>query len=104
MSSHPFWVEGVDMRRWLHSPKVPARMQGNVMTGAISETAPFPKPTVSDVAFAWPLPKLASYIRQLTNSATQEALDALLGVVATVHDKSTLEPPDRLEAADRRCS
>lgn len=108
MASKPFWVEGVDMRRRLHSPKVPARTQGNVMSGAFSDTAPFPAPTVAEVASEWPLSKLACYIRQLTSSVTQEALDGMLGVVATVRDKAALniridsKPPMAVLMTDHR--
>lgn len=84
------WIEAVDMRRRMHSPKVPARLQRNVMTGAMSSTAPVTAPTAAEVISEWPLPKLASYVRQLTNSITQEGLDQMLDIVAAVRDKSAL--------------
>jgi hypothetical protein len=78
------------MRRRLYSPKVSPRIQHNVMAGALSSTAPVTAPTAAEVISEWPLPKLALYIRQLTNSVTQEALDQTLDVVATVRDKTAL--------------
>ncbi|PWY85041.1 hypothetical protein BO70DRAFT_379138 [Aspergillus heteromorphus CBS 117.55] len=73
MSSHLFWSENVDMRRRLQSPKCPPRTRGNVLSGAISNIA-----------------LLASYIRKLTNSVTQESLDQQLDSVATIRDKTAL--------------
>ncbi|KAJ5960048.1 Transferase [Penicillium vulpinum] len=108
LSAPLLWIEAIDMRRRMHSPKVPARMQHNVMTGAISSTAPVTAPTVAEVISEWPLSKIASYIRQLTNSITQEALDQMLDVVATVHDKTTLNiridshPPMSILQTDHR--
>jgi hypothetical protein len=84
------WIEAVDMRRRMHSPKVPTRIQHNVMAGALSSTDPASAPTAAQVISDWPLSQLASYIRRLTNSITQEALDQVLGVVATVRNKTAL--------------
>ncbi|KAJ6070371.1 hypothetical protein N7467_011690 [Penicillium canescens] len=108
LSAPLFWVEAVDMRRRLHSPKVAPRIQHNVMAGALSSTAPVTAPTAAEVISEWPLPKLASYIRQLTNSVTQEALDQTLDMVATVRDKTALNmqidayPPMSILQTDHR--
>ncbi|KAL2865303.1 transferase [Aspergillus lucknowensis] len=103
-----FWVEAVDMRRRFHSPKVPPRLQGNVMSAAMNTTAPVTQPTISEIISEWPFWKLAAYIRALTNSVTQESLDAMLNMVAMVRDKSTLniridsQPPMSLLQTDHR--
>ncbi|KAE8152514.1 transferase family-domain-containing protein [Aspergillus avenaceus] len=68
MSAHLFWAEAVDMRRRIHDPKPPARIQGNVMFAALSDTAPVARPTVAEIISEWPLSKLASYVRQMTDS------------------------------------
>ena len=85
-----FWAEAVDMRRRFHSPKVAPRIQHNVMSAALSINAPVPAPTAGEIISEWPLSRLAGYIRQLTNSTTQEALDEALSGVATVRDKTAL--------------
>ncbi|KXG50428.1 Transferase [Penicillium griseofulvum] len=108
LSAPLLWIEAVDMRRRMHSPKVPARIQHNVMTGALSSTAPVTAPTAAEVISEWPLPKIASYVRQMTNSITQDAIDQLLNVVATVRDKGALNlridshPPMSLLQTDHR--
>ncbi|KAL3432648.1 transferase family-domain-containing protein [Aspergillus tetrazonus] len=96
-----FWAEAVDMRRRMHSPPVPARLQGNVMSAAMNINAPaeITHPTIADIIShanpdgeaEWPLWRLASYIRQLTNSVTQERLDAVLTMVSRVRDKAALK-------------
>ncbi|KAJ5779433.1 Transferase [Penicillium paradoxum] len=108
LSAPLFWMEAIDMRRRMHSPKVPARIQGNVVTGARSYAAPVTAPTAAEVISEWSLSEIASYIRQLTNSMTQEALDEILDVVATVRDKTALNiridsyPPMTLLLTDHR--
>ncbi|KAL4895610.1 hypothetical protein BDV59DRAFT_211262 [Aspergillus ambiguus] len=89
MSAPLRWFEAVDMRRRLHSPKCPPRIQCNVMYAATSPTAPFPQPTAAEV-IEWPLLKLASYIRRLTNSVMQESLDQTLNMVAIIRGKMAL--------------
>lgn len=106
-ASHIFWAEAVDMRRRMHSPKVHPRIQHNVMYAALSNTAPVPQLTVDEILHA-PLSKVASYIRQMTNSVTQENLDKTLDVVATVRDKTSLNiridshPPMSILQTDHR--
>lgn len=102
------WVEAVDMRRRMHSPKVPPRVQGNVMSAALSSSASVTQPTVAEVISEWPLSKVATYVRQLTNSVTQEALDGMLDMVAMVRDKTALNirinshPPMSILQTDHR--
>jgi hypothetical protein len=108
LSAPIYWIEAVDMRRRFHDPKVPPRLQGNVMSAASSTTAPVPQPTASEIISDWPLWKLAAYIRALTNSVTQESLDQMLDMVAMVRDKSTLnvridaQPPLSILQTDHR--
>ncbi|KXH35282.1 hypothetical protein CNYM01_07973 [Colletotrichum nymphaeae SA-01] len=85
-----FWCETIDMRRPLHSPKVPARTQQNVMYVAMSTTAPVEQPTVSELISDWPFWRIARYIRQLTDSVTQGSLDETLEMVAKIRVKSSL--------------
>ncbi|KAK4232880.1 hypothetical protein C8A03DRAFT_48384 [Achaetomium macrosporum] len=100
-------AEAVDMRRRMHSPRVHPRIQHNVMYTALSNTSPVPQLTVDDILHA-PLSKLASYIRQLTNSVTQENLDKTLDMVAMVRDKTSLNiridshPPMSILQTDHR--
>ncbi|KAL2138699.1 hypothetical protein VTI28DRAFT_6372 [Corynascus sepedonium] len=107
-SSPVFWAEAVDMRRRMHDPPVHPRIQHNVMFAALSSTAPVPPLTFDEVLNA-PLSRLASYVRRLTNSVTQENLDVTLGqVVARVRDKTSLNirsdshPPMSILQTDHR--
>ncbi|KAL2818574.1 transferase [Aspergillus granulosus] len=108
MSSSLFWAEAADMRRRFHSPKVPQRLQGNILSGGISATAPVTAPTISEVISEWPFWRLAAYIRELTNSISQENLDKMLDMVAMVRDKSALNiridahPPMSILQTDHR--
>ncbi|KAE8374234.1 transferase [Aspergillus bertholletiae] len=108
MSSSIFWAEAVDMRRRMENPKVPPRIQGNIMYAALSSTAPVPQPTLAEVISEWPFPKVASYIRQLTNSVTEENLSQTLDMVATIRDKAALNvrinsyPPMSILQTDHR--
>ncbi|KAM0259147.1 hypothetical protein ACHAPA_010881 [Fusarium lateritium] len=92
-TSKLFCCEAIDMRSQMHNPKVPPRVQHNVMFAAASLTAPAEQPTVAQVISDWTFPQLASYIRQLTDSVTQENLDETLEMVATVRDKTSLNTP-----------
>ncbi|KAK1639831.1 hypothetical protein BDP81DRAFT_391885 [Colletotrichum phormii] len=85
-----FWCETIDMRRRLHSPKVPARTQQNVMYVAMSTTAPVEQPTISELISVWPFWRVARYVRQLTDSVTQESLDETLKMVAIIRANSSL--------------
>ncbi|KAF5668354.1 acetyltransferase [Fusarium heterosporum] len=103
-----FWAEAIDMRRRMHSPKVPPRIQHNVMFAAVSPTAPVEQPTVAQVISEWSLSDLATYIRKMTDSVTQESLDETLEMVATVRDKTSLniridsQPPLSILQTDHR--
>ncbi|KAI6785937.1 uncharacterized protein J7T54_006276 [Emericellopsis cladophorae] len=70
------WVEAVDMRRRFHEPRVPARIQGNVVWVVL---------TVSYHGY----PRYRC-IRQLTNDATQDAVSARLAAIAPIRDNTTL--------------
>ncbi|KAK1144060.1 hypothetical protein N8T08_005722 [Aspergillus melleus] len=108
LSQPIFWSEAVDMRRRFHSPKVHSRLQGNIMFAAFSPSAPVPQPTLAEVISEWSLPQLASFIRRLTNSVTQENLDEALSAVALVRDKTTMNirinsyPPLSILQTDHR--
>ncbi|KAF4984965.1 hypothetical protein FDECE_16931 [Fusarium decemcellulare] len=107
-ASNLFWSEAIDMRRRMHSPKVPPRVQHNVMFAATSPTAPVTQPTVAEVISDWSFSQLASYIRKLTDSVTQENLDKTLEMVAMVRDKAALniridsQPPMSILQTDHR--
>ncbi|KAL4937994.1 hypothetical protein BDV06DRAFT_215445 [Aspergillus oleicola] len=65
------WAEAVDMRRRMHSPEVHPRIQHNVAAFSITAIAPTP-----------PLK-----LTEITNSATQDSLDALLTPVSPIREK-----------------
>ncbi|KAL3476585.1 hypothetical protein BJX99DRAFT_227665 [Aspergillus californicus] len=88
--NHLLWGEAVDMRRRFRNPSVPERMQGNVVFVAISTSSPIQQLTVEEVISEAPLSKLAWYIRQLTNSTTEENLDIALSAIAPIRDKTAL--------------
>ncbi|KAI2628104.1 acyltransferase [Hypomontagnella submonticulosa] len=82
------WGEAINMRPRL-SPREPERIQRNVSLAATSATAPT-RLTNAEVISEAPLSRLALYIRSLTNSMTEEALDKVLEVVAPIRDKTSL--------------
>ncbi|KAI0847425.1 transferase family-domain-containing protein [Daldinia vernicosa] len=84
------WGEAVDMRRRFHDPPVPERIQGNIVLGTSSDRSPIPRLTTEEVISEAPLSKLAWYIRQLTNSITQDSLDVMLTTIAPIRDKTSL--------------
>ncbi|KAK2603174.1 hypothetical protein N8I77_009652 [Diaporthe amygdali] len=90
LSSTPLWGEAVDMRKRCHDPAVPARIQHNVVGVALSPQTPVPPLTVAEIISDVPLSKLAWFVRQMTNSTTQESLDKTLDAIAPVRDKSVL--------------
>ncbi|GKT87064.1 acyl transferase [Colletotrichum tofieldiae] len=75
---------------------------------AIYTTAPVVQPTVSELISEWPFWKVARYMRQLTDSVTQENLDETLKMVATIRVKSSLNtrvdsrPPMSIGQSDHR--
>ncbi|RYP69111.1 hypothetical protein DL771_006265 [Monosporascus sp. 5C6A] len=108
MSSNLFWCEAIDMRRRMHNPKCPPRIQHNVMFLASSDSTPSPPPTVAEIISEWPLSKLASYIRTVTDSCTEESLHKALEYAATVRNKAGLsgridsKPPMAILQTDHR--
>ncbi|KAI1392976.1 acyltransferase [Hypoxylon trugodes] len=82
------WGEAINMRPRLNPPE-PQRIQRNVFFASLSATAPV-KLTNAEVISEAPLSTLASYIRGLTNSMTQEALGKVLESVAPIRDKTSL--------------
>ncbi|KAK3351330.1 hypothetical protein B0H65DRAFT_506757 [Neurospora tetraspora] len=95
-----FWGETIDMRRRLQNPKPAPRVRGNVMFCALS--------TNSAWASEWSLSRLATYIRQMTDSVTPEALDTALEMVNIVSNKADLglsvdgTPPMSIMTTDHR--
>ncbi|KAI3557030.1 hypothetical protein CABS01_10268 [Colletotrichum abscissum] len=107
------WVEAVDVRRRLcdaSGKPMPARTQGNVIAVAIASrsTHVVPQFTIKEVVEDAPFSKLAWYIRQLTNSITPPAINAMLSGIARVRNKLTLYagsdvfPPTTLLVTDWR--
>ncbi len=88
MSGKLFWGEAVDMRKRLHSPPCPPRIQGNVMCASMSVAAKGWQPTASEVISDSPLSQLASFIRRMTDSISQEDLDKRLEAASAIRDKS----------------
>lgn len=60
--NHLLWGEAVDMRRRFRNPRVPERMQGNVVFVALSTSSPIPQLTAEEVISEAPLSKLAWYV------------------------------------------
>jgi hypothetical protein len=110
LDSPIFWCEAVDMRRRMKNPPVHPRIQHNVLFAALSDQAPFPPLTHGDVIADKPLWELAAYIRRLTNTQTQENLDAALTAVSFIRNKSALnirinfKPPMSLLTTDHRAA
>ncbi|KAI1394296.1 uncharacterized protein F4822DRAFT_44712 [Hypoxylon trugodes] len=90
LSEKLLWSESVDMRKRLHDPPVPRRIQGNVLFLASSTQGFVPSLTAAEVISEAPLSKLAWYIRQLTNNSTQENVDAALTAISYVRKKQNL--------------
>ncbi|KAK7737434.1 hypothetical protein SLS53_006507 [Cytospora paraplurivora] len=105
LASKLYWGEGVDMRRRM---QVPPRIQHNVMSAATSNAAPVEQPNAGEVISGWPLWRLARYVREMTNSVTEENLSQTLDMVARVHDKTSLNiqidanPPLSILLTDHR--
>lgn len=91
--STPIWGEAVDLRKRCTNPRVPPRIQHNVIGVSVSAqmaAAGLPELTAAEIISDAPLSKLAWYIRQMTNGTTQEGLDKALEAVAPVRNKSAL--------------
>ncbi|KAI1142629.1 hypothetical protein F5Y05DRAFT_365538 [Hypoxylon sp. FL0543] len=108
MSSHLFWGEAIDMRRRLDNPRYPPRIQHNVIWVGTTEATAIPPPTVAEIISEWPISRLASYIRKMTDGVTQEILDQALEYAATVRNKVGLsvridsKPPMSILQTDHR--
>ena len=76
------------MRKRCHNPPVPARVQYNILGVALSSQSPVPQLTAAEIILDAPLTKLAWFIRQMTDSTTQESLKKMLEDIAPVRDKS----------------
>ena len=68
---------------------LPARFQGNALLAPTTADLQ-DKLRIADVISDAPLWRLATFIRQVTNTATPEALQALLDKASVVRDKSKL--------------
>ncbi|KAF7536761.1 hypothetical protein G7054_g4301 [Neopestalotiopsis clavispora] len=90
LSKSLIWGEAVNMRTRLHDPAVAKRIQGNILYVPLSMTLPVPQLTAAEVISEAPLSKLAWYNRQLTKSATQANLEAVITQIAAVRDKTSL--------------
>ncbi|KAB8075844.1 transferase [Aspergillus leporis] len=103
-----FWCEAVDMRRRMKNPPVHPRIQHNVLWAALSDQAPFPQLTHSEVISEKPLWELSAYIRKITNTQTQENLDTALTAISYLKDKTNLnirinsKPPMSIITTDHR--
>lgn len=111
LSSHPYFGEAVNMRPRIHNPKPPERMMRNVLCGAFGDTAPVARPTLAEVIAPedeYPLSKLAGYIRRLTESCTQDHMEALIEAIAPIRDKRSISlrvdalPPMSIWVTDHR--
>lgn len=111
LSSHPYFGEAVNMRPRIHNPDLPERMMRNVVCGAFGDTAPVPCPTLAEVIAPedeYPLSNLAGSIRRLTDSCTQEHMEALMESIAPIHDKRSISlrvdalPPMSIWVTDHR--
>lgn len=85
--NHLLWGEAVDMRRRFRNPRVPERMQGNVVFVAISTSSPIPQPTVEEVISEAPLSKLAWYVAQISLTI-EPAPDVFLTYALGISDNS----------------
>lgn len=90
LTSNLIWGEGVNMTKRLTNPTMPARMQGNLFFAPLSSMSTVPQPTCAEVISEAPLAKLASYVRQMTNSVTGEMLDGLVQMLAPIRNKADL--------------
>lgn len=90
LSSTPYFGEPVNMRPRIHDPKLPPRFMRNALAGGFSPTAPIKQLTVDEIVAADSLPVVAAYIRALTNSVTQEHVEALMGIIAPIRDKRSI--------------
>ncbi|KAJ9136640.1 Omega-hydroxypalmitate O-feruloyl transferase [Pleurostoma richardsiae] len=84
----PIFLEAVNMRRRT-DPPVAKRQQRNLFWAAVSASYPDPL-KVKQIVSEAPLSNMAAYIRMLTDSMNQDALDKALAMLAPVRDKTCL--------------
>ncbi|SPO01626.1 related to Tri201 - trichothecene 3-O-acetyltransferase [Cephalotrichum gorgonifer] len=89
-ASNPIWAEGVNMTKRLTDPVLPARMQGNAFFATMSAMAAVPQLSLAEIVSEAPFPRLAYYIRQLTNGCTGEMLNGALAMLAPIRNKADL--------------
>ncbi|KAI0194579.1 transferase [Astrocystis sublimbata] len=105
-SSPAILLESVNMRKRLQPP-VPTEYQGNVLCGGLSFTQK-DQLTLDEVISTAPISRLATFIRNITNSVTEDTLQTTLDAVAPLRDKSNLHvqlesfPPMSLAVTDWR--
>ncbi|KAI0899509.1 transferase family-domain-containing protein [Annulohypoxylon nitens] len=85
------FFEPVNMRSRL-TPEVSKRYQGNCLGVGSSYNRPDPL-TLADVISKAPLSRIAVYIRQMTQDATQEALDKTVEMLGSYRRQWALHPP-----------
>ncbi|KAI1486184.1 hypothetical protein F5X96DRAFT_673926 [Biscogniauxia mediterranea] len=88
---HLRFQEWIDVRMCFHDPPVPASMQGNGIYLASNANAPVPPLTAEEVISQAPLEKLAWYVRQITNSVTQERVVEEIAATARIRNKAALD-------------
>lgn len=114
-SPMPWFGESVDMRPRFRDPQgrpTPPRMIRNMLAGAFSEVSTHVvMPTVREAAApddVVPLGRLALYIRQMTDSVTQQHIETLLDYIATLRDQQSVsfnlmsKPPMSFFVTDHR--
>ncbi|KAI0967877.1 transferase [Xylaria arbuscula] len=106
VGSRAVFAEPINMRNRVN-PSVSRRYQGNLQCAGLS-TEQRQQFTVADVISCAPLDQLASYIRKITNSTTEEAVQQTINMVSSARDKSTLHfrqdtmPPTSMVMTDWR--
>lgn len=107
-ASNPIFIEGINLKKRLTNPALPDRLQGNHFTAAVSAMSTVPQLTVAEIVSEAPLSKLAGYVRQMTNSFSEETLTAALGMLAPIGNKANLSiradsfPPTTFALTDWR--
>ncbi|KAH7064121.1 hypothetical protein BKA63DRAFT_572553 [Paraphoma chrysanthemicola] len=102
----PLYAQGVSIAKLFKD--VPERLQGNLQIDINSTMFSNTELTLAEIISDAPLSKLATYIRQMTNSVTQEMLTAALKRHAAVRNKQDLSihldsfPPLALLVSDWR--
>ncbi|KAM7206849.1 hypothetical protein V8F20_002555 [Naviculisporaceae sp. PSN 640] len=110
----PLWAEGINLTKRLTNPSLPERQQGNTFLPVLSamiapQIPPMTLSQLTDDEDKTPLWKLASYVRQVTNTCGNQAyLNATLAVVSPIRNKKDLSvrvdsfPPMSVAVTDWR--